>query len=183
MIADELSPPATDAQAFWGPVERLYVVQGGAPSIVSRPAGLPQQDATPTPLPGLYTIDARQADAMARITDTVFRDRLSSYLRDVWREETGPFEGDALQSLIADAIGDCTRLGVCGEMDVVIMAIARLRIPDMVASDEFWQAVIEQRPNPNQRSGAFLGRMIVGFDDEQTIEFYQRLNGWWQFEK
>lgn len=180
---------ATDAAAFWGPVSQAFVATHAGAAQVRMPVLPNSSGMNPAPAagqaqpPGMVRINSDQMAQLAKVTDAVFRARLADYLTTEWAEDAAGMTPQDVEDLVAAAIGDCSRLEVCREMDVVIMSIARLRLPDMVASDEFWQAVIEQRPNPNQRAGAFLGRMIAGLDDEANIAFYRRVNGWWQFGK
>lgn len=169
---------ATDAAAFWGPADRFYALKAGVPSVITRPTmSGPARIAAPLEQP--YAVNAQQMGTMSMITDQAFRTRLQSYLATEWADDVGDTD---VAALIATVItDDCPRLEVCREMDIVMMAITRLRMPDLVASASFWDAVIDQRPNPNQRAGAFLSRLTVGLDNEQKIAFGRRVNGWWQF--
>jgi len=171
---------ATDAAAFWGPADRFYALKASVPSVITRPTlSGPARIAAPLEQP--YAVNAQQMGNMSMITDQAFRTRLESYLATEWADDVGDTD---LAAMIATVIADdCPRLEVCREMDIVMMAITRLRMPDLVASASFWDAVIDQRPNPNQRAGAFLSRLTVGLDNEQKIAFGRRVNGWWQFDK
>lgn len=173
---------ATDAAAVLGPADRIYALKAGVPSVVTRPTlSGPVRMTAPPEQP--YAVNAHQMDVMGKITDHTFRARLADYLATEFPQNLNGRSTSDLQEIIAQSINDCPRLEVCREMDIVILSIARLRIPETVASDSFWNAVIEQRPNPNQRAGAFLTDMLDGMSRESSIAFYQKVNGWWQFGK
>ncbi|MEY1554068.1 DUF4123 domain-containing protein [Yoonia sp. R2331] len=190
LLAFLASLTTTEAAAFWGPVDQAYVARGAGIAKINMPL-LPgasvatdlepaEGDIRP---PVLQQINSNQMEQMSKVTDTVFRERLQAYLTTEWGGDVGDRTPDEVQDLIGASIADCARLEVCREMDIVTMAIVRMRKPALVASDEFWEAVIAQKPNPNQRSGAFLGRIIIELEPDAAIAFYQRLNGWWEFGK
>ncbi len=174
---------AGEAAAFWGPVDRAYVALETGVAQVNMPVltSGPDLPAGATP-PVLRQINDTQLEQFSMVTDTVFRARLAAYLRANWGADLGQRNDAGVADLIGDAISDCTRLEVCREMDVVIMSIARMRVPELVGSDEFWRILLEQRPNPNSRAGTFLSAMMLDMEPEQKNAFYQQVNSWWTFE-
>ncbi len=171
---------AAEAAAFWGPVHQTYLIRSDGPIQIDVPRVPGVSPPLATPLPPMR---ADQMIVLATVTDHAFRDRLAAYLGDTWTDDVTRIGRDELPQIVDSAIADCPRLEVCREMDIVIMAIARLRVPDLVQSDEFWRLVIADRPNPNQRAGVFLSTMMLNMDRDQKLDFYRRVNGWWDYGK
>ncbi len=178
----------SEVAAFWGPVDQAYVAGRAGASRLSMPLLPDMGDQTRTEAvgairpPDLHHINSNQMEQFSKVTDRVFRARLEAYLATEWADDLGGRTSEDLQELIGTSIGDCPRLEVCREMDIVILSIARLRVPELVNSDEFWRILLEQKPNPNQRAGTFLSAMMLDMEPADKNVFYQRVNGWWSFE-
>ncbi|MEL7090399.1 MAG: DUF4123 domain-containing protein [Pseudomonadota bacterium] len=174
----------TEAAAFIGPSTQLVALsETGQATALSLPG---QQPGIPSArfLKGSpYLITTQQSDAFTEVTDTVFRKRAKAYLRTVFPDQAADLPEEDMDELVAGAVADCDRLGVCREADVISMAIARLLRPDLVASDAYWDAVVDQRPNPNQRAGAFIAEIAHGMTPEERETFFARVNFWWDFGK
>lgn len=175
---------STELAAFTGPTERLIVAQ--ANEVVDiRTLPIAPESVLPDVSAGtsIYQIDSHQMDVFSAVTDGVFRERLDAYLRQVFWETAESMPTDDMAALIDASIADCGRLGVCREGDVVVMAVARVLRPDLVADDAYWAAILEQRPNPNQRAGAFLSEMAFDMPRREQEIFYAKVNYWWDFGK
>jgi hypothetical protein len=173
---------ATEAAAFWGPSERFYALNGIVPSVITRPT-LSGPDRLAVPMEQPYAINAHQMEMVTQITDQVFRNRLADFLGRVFWEQGESLTLNARLAIVDQAIQDCVWLEVCGEGDVVRMAVIRLVKPDLAADESYRAAVVEQVPNPKQRSAAYLGEAAYGLSDEDRTAFLGKVNFWWEFVK
>ncbi len=189
-----------DAASFFGPAKRLITLQGSRAMVWQRPAAaalaasLPAGDtgataATTTPRLGriglppgeFYQISEDQVQAMSAVTEDVFRKRLVTYLTTVFTEETAGMSPKDLLMLVDAAIQDCARLGSMRENDVVNMAITRLVSPDLIEDQDYWETVIEQRPNPKTRSGTFLAEVGFSYERGEACDaFYYQTQQWYR---
>lgn len=183
LLAFTATLTGTDANAFMGSVDRLVAVSPDHVVELTLGSTLPGISSARY-LKGMpYAISPAQTEALTLVTDEVFRGRAKRFLRSVFWEQAEDLPEPTLDTLVAGAISDCGRLGVCREGDVIKMLVTRLLRPDLVEDDAYWDAVIDQRPNPNQRAGAFIGEIAHDMPDKEKQIFYAQLNYWWDFEK
>ena len=173
---------ATDAAAFWGPADRFYALRGVVPAVITRPTQS-GADRIPAPLTEPYAINAHQMEMVSQITDQVFRNRLADFLGRVFWEQGETLTLNQRLDIVDQAIQDCAWLGVCGEGDVVRLAVIRLVRPDLAADEAYRAAILEQVSNPKQRSAAYLGEAAYGMSDEDRTTFLGKVNFWWEFVK
>jgi hypothetical protein len=172
-----------EASAFFGPSNRLVALNALEPVALNLTTVVPASARRGLPKTQVYQVNDNQMAVFSAVTDDVFRTRLKSYLVEMFPEKGKNLKQPELDALIGNAINDCGRLGVCREGDVVAMAVARLLRPELVADEAYWEAVLKQRPNPNQRAGAFLDEIVYEMDREEEQGFFAKMTHWFDYGK